>query len=150
MDSVADSTLQRPLTYRDLALSYFNVTALETRQDWDNADWDAFGPPIPSRFYSLDPHASIESCAEACKAHAECFQWTYHLRKCTFVRSIRVGRHREPEVGKGKTEEEKAREWDVEDLRFVAGWAMAKVQEWAEERPCEQVEWVRPSITRIF
>lgn len=70
-----------------------------------------------------------------------------------FDKLIRYGEHREPELGKvGKevSEEDSKVDWSPEQLRFRSGWTQDRVRRWIEERPCEEVEWVKPSLTRIF
>ena len=66
---------------------------------------------------------------------------------------MRFGEHRDPELGKvgeDLNQEESKLEWSPEQLRFRAGWVQDKVRRWIDERPCEDVEWVRPSLERIF
>lgn len=146
-------TSQRPLLYRDLATSYFNISSLTTREDWYISDGDSFAPPVPSKYYSHDPHESFDACGTACIAHDQCMQYQYHLRKCEFMRSIRFGVKREPGIYnlQGRVDvTADLSEWEAEDLRFMAGWDGEKIRKWMDERPCEQVKWVRPSIKRIF
>lgn len=71
-------------------------------------------------------------------------QWTHAPEKCTFVRSIRYGRHRVW----GEKEEEAA--MNVPNGRFVAGWATERIKRWIDEHPCDEAQWVTPSIKRIF
>jgi hypothetical protein len=144
---------QRPLIYRDLAMSYLNMSDQAPREDWDNAGWDNFDPPIPSKFYNHDPHASFDACGEACKAHDGCFQWSYHLRQCHFMRSFRLGNAQEPGLGKAREKsypDERDSDWDPEDLKWMAGWDTKKIAKWMSERPCDKVKWPRPSTKRIF
>ncbi|KAK5165282.1 uncharacterized protein LTR77_009380 [Saxophila tyrrhenica] len=143
----------RPLLYRDLATSYFNLTNLTIRTDWNTAQHDAPVAEYPSDHYTHDPHESIEACSSACTAAEKCFTWTYHLRQCHLGTRLRAGLHAEPSLKKvgGKTKlTEDDGTWTDEDLRFVAGWNHEKIKKWVDERPCEEVEWVRPSITRMF
>lgn len=140
---------KRPVLWRDIAISYFNFTNLTTREDWDNASKDNQEAPPRSDFYSHDPHESFEACKLACEALPMCLQWTYHLRKCKINNFLRFGEHREPELGKiGKdlSEEESKMDWSPDDLKFRAGWVQDKVRRRVDERPCEKVEWVRPSL----
>lgn len=117
--------------------------------DWNNAAWDGFHAPVSGPSYSHDPHASVEACSSACGAHSTCFQWTYHHQKCTFVRSIRFGKHQEPSIIEPPNEGEPPRLGTV-DGRFKAGWATEDIIQWMNDRPCERVQWVRPSTDRIF
>ena len=150
-DRNANPISQRPLLYRDLAISYFNLTTITSpRASWDNAAWDAYPAPGPDKLYKEDPHKSLTTCNSACEAHPHCFQWRYHLQKCTFVRSFRLGIQREPQLGVGASKEDKAKTWSPTDLEFTSGWNTKLITAWVESRPCEQVDWVRPSTERIF
>lgn len=139
--------VQRPLLYRNLALTYLNMSEQTTRADWDNADFDGY-PAEPD-----SGHASIEACAVGCEAHGLCFQWTYHLRRCTFVRSFRLGVAKKasgPVHENGTEIAEEMGKWTTEEKTFRAGWQTEKIKKWVDERPCEKALWVTPSITRIF
>ncbi|KAF2218876.1 hypothetical protein BDZ85DRAFT_172961, partial [Elsinoe ampelina] len=133
----------QPLLYHDLAMDYFNFTSLQTKQDWDNGEWDSFEPNADDPY---EPQKTADTCASACQKATDCFQWTYHKKKCIFVRSIRYGRQKDPAAVAG----DDATRWTDEDRRFIAGWDTRKIKSWMEERPCHQVEWVRPSTSRIF
>ncbi|KAF2090374.1 glycosyltransferase family 31 protein [Saccharata proteae CBS 121410] len=128
----------QPLLYRHLS-TYFPLLAAPTRPDWDNAQWDAFRAPDPppSESQPDSPHDSFEACGHACHQHDKCFQYNFHDATCTFVSSMRFGFHREPD-------EERARG------RWMAGWDTEKMREWMEGRRCEEAEWVRASLQRIF
>ncbi|USW54960.1 hypothetical protein Slin15195_G082790 [Septoria linicola] len=128
----------RPLLYRDMAVSYFQNFQFTQRENWDNAEWDGFDPPNDTTY---NPHASIATCSTACEKHENCFQWTYHRQRCYFVHSFRLGREREPSTDG---------DWTIWDQRFVAGWDTAKIKKWIDQRPCEKVQWVKPSTERIF
>ncbi|KAK4505060.1 hypothetical protein PRZ48_003023 [Zasmidium cellare] len=133
----------RPLLWRDIAISYFDLANMTRKNDWDNAGWDAYPPAEDD---PNEPHSSVEACSLACQEADGCFQWTYHLQRCSFVRSFRLGRAREPHV----EEEKKDQEWTPEDKRYFAGWKTEHIQRWISERPCNEVQWVKPSIERIF
>ena len=136
-----------------MATLYFNMSNLTTRENWDTIGRTSFDPPIPSKFYSHDPHASFEACGQACKAHEDCKQWTYHLRKCSFSEAIRFGHAAEPGRGKNREKshpEETNDDWAPEDLSYMSGWDSVKITKWMEERPCDKVKWVKPSVKRIF
>ena len=51
-----------------------------------------------------------------------------------------------------RSEDEKSIQWGQEDLQYRAGWDLDGIRRWmgAERRDCETVEWVRPSLERIF
>jgi hypothetical protein len=129
------------------------MTSRRPREDWDGGGRQNFDPPVPSTFYSHDPHASFDACGEACIAHDECFQWIYHLKTCTFARAFHYGKYAEPGLGKQREKshpEESEDDWDREDLKWRAGWDTVKIAQWISERPCNEAKWVRPSIKRIF
>ena len=135
----------RPLLYADLP-AYFNLTDVEVREDWENADWDDYPAPDEGEF---EAHASFESCGEACKADKHCFQWNYHLRRCTFVRSFRLGQAREAGMG---TKDSKIfdKQWSRTDMRYMAGWDIEAISKWMDKHQCDRAHWVRPSLERIF
>jgi len=135
-----DQPLQRPILYRDLAVSYFNVTSLKIRTSWNNGAFDGFDAPFPSAHYEHDPHESPDSCAGACDSHPDCFSWTHRPEKCIFVRSIRVG----------KPVEAKDAKTGLDNVPTVAGWPIRRIQDWVDHNQCDEVQWVRPSIERIF
>lgn len=135
-------TAFRPIIYRDIAQEYLDFT-VKRRNDWDNGDWDAYRPAEDDPW---KPDESIESCNTACLKAEGCFQWTYHLRKCWFVRSFREGRAKEPHLEEGNNPED----WTKEDQRYMSGWDTEKIRKWMEKRPCKEVQWVRPSTERIF
>lgn len=140
--------VQRPLLYRDLATTYFNFANLTTLTDWDNGSRGSYRAPTPNKstLYSLDPHASFSACQLACEALPDCLQYSYHLRNCKFSNSFHFGERREPEKATGANK----MKWTDEDRGFQAGWIAKRILAWIDERPCEQVEWVRPSTERIF
>ncbi|TKA61142.1 hypothetical protein B0A55_12343, partial [Friedmanniomyces simplex] len=134
--------LQRPLIYADLP-HYLNLTKITIREDWDNADWDGYPAPQDS-----NAHNSFKACGDACKANDDCFQWTYHLRSCYFVRSFRLGAPKAAEVEESRTEDE----WSHNDTRFMAGWDVEGIRRWMDGkgRDCKAVQWVKPSVERIY
>ncbi|SMR52397.1 unnamed protein product [Zymoseptoria tritici ST99CH_1E4] len=136
----AHRDFKRPFLYRDLALSYLNLTAMQRRNNWDNAAWDGSDAPAGA------PHVSADSCESACTSHGGCFQWTYHRRRCTFVRSFRLGDAKEPTTPEPETDGE----WTAEDQQFIAGWDTKSIAKWADERPCKEIQWLRPSLSRII
>ncbi|KAF2168014.1 glycosyltransferase family 31 protein [Zasmidium cellare ATCC 36951] len=135
----------RPLLWRDIATSYFNLTSVPRKDDWDNAGWDAYSPAEDDL---REPHSSAEACSLACREAEDsgCFQWTYHLRRCSFVRSFRLGRARKPHID----DQKKDHDWTQEDQKYFAGWNTEHIKRWISKRPCSEVQWVRPSIERIF
>ncbi|KAK3661259.1 hypothetical protein LTR56_000382 [Elasticomyces elasticus] len=137
---------RRPLLHADLP-EYLNLTTVPTRDDWNNAGWDGYPAPQDGK-----AHESFQACGEACKADDGCFQWTYHLRLCHFVRSFRLGEAKEPEGEDPRIRGEEVHHWSEEDKRFMAGWDLDGIRRWmdGEGRDCQTVQWVRPSVTRIF
>ncbi|GAB1744447.1 hypothetical protein NU219Hw_g1723t1 [Hortaea werneckii] len=133
----------RPLLYADM-IEYLNLTEVEVRVDWDNADWDGYPAPKDG-----DAYNSFEDCGEACKEDKNCFQWNYHLKRCTLVKSIRLGSAKEAAVD-SKKPEVLEKDWSREDQRFMAGWDIARIREWIDHHQCDRPHWVRPSTERIF
>ncbi|CRG83362.1 Chondroitin sulfate glucuronyltransferase [Talaromyces islandicus] len=132
-----------PWLYADV-LDYLHIAdTTGTRQHWQNADWNGFDEEPDSPV-----HKSLEACAAGCHTHGECFQWTYHSKeswgrepsekKCSFVRSIRLGSPKEPETTP-KTRS-----------TWTSGWDIASVKKWVNEMECADPEWVQPSVQRIY
>ncbi|KAK5112102.1 hypothetical protein LTR62_004444 [Meristemomyces frigidus] len=132
-----------PATYRDIATTFFDFANMTRREDWDNGEWDAYRP-APENAGRSDE--SVSDCSRACENAEGCFQWTYHLRQCYFVRSFRYGRSKQPV----DEEDRPDREWTFEEQRFTAGWDVEKIVNWMDARPCDNVDWVKPSLERIF
>jgi hypothetical protein len=118
-----------PLLYADL-FNYTGMGTFDHRSDWDNADWGGWqeSPESPA-------HTSFEACGKACHDNADCLSYTYSSSgHCFFIRSMRLGDKRPV---------------NPED-RQTAGWDLEKMQKWRESHRCESVQWVKPSLTRIF
>ncbi|KAL4921804.1 peptidase S8/S53 domain-containing protein [Aspergillus aurantiobrunneus] len=121
-----DSDLQRPVLYSDL-VDFFDFVSVPIRDDWDNAEIDAFDAP------TQEAHNSFESCKEACHNHADCLQFTHRRKNCRMVPIIRLGNPAPPG-----------------DRHPVAGWDVGKIQAFKNAHECKEVDWPMPSIERIF
>lgn len=147
--------------YRDL-YEFRHPGTPAIREDWDNGDWSRYQPP---------PHTdSRELCAKACEDSPHCVQWLWQgldVKKCILMRQIRLGVPRIPEVvpepepdpakeGEGsKAEEGAAQKEDrpkpmPRKISFTSGWMTQRIDKWREERKCDAIQWVGPSITRIY
>jgi hypothetical protein len=137
--------MQRPLLFADL-VDYLNLTKLAVREDWTNSDFGGYRAPGDSA------HASSDACGKACRADQGCLQWSYHLRDCSFVSSIRLGQAMAPGIEHWRSEEQKNAEWSDEEKRYMAGWDLEGIKQWmsAEGRDCKTARWVTPSLQRIF
>ncbi|KAH6605771.1 glycosyltransferase family 31 [Trichoderma cornu-damae] len=125
---------QRPLLYSDYWHFHHPGTS-EALENWDNGDWDS------SRSGPEEGIDSPEKCAEACQREDGCVQWNWRGRdeeQCILARSFRYGEARGPEQKDGK--------W----VDFKSGWLGDRIEQWRKERPCDVVEWVGPSIKRVF
>ncbi|KAM0632282.1 hypothetical protein ACHAPW_004836 [Verticillium nonalfalfae] len=123
---------EKPILYRDL-FEFHHPGQPSTRADWDNM-WEPItieGPPKTATF---------EECGAACQEHSACFQYNWHGDKCYLVQSIRLGHARDAEK---ETEEHKGGS-------FQSGWLSERIAEWRQQQRCEVVQWVRPSLTRIY
>jgi hypothetical protein len=73
---------------------------------------------------------------------------------------IRYGVPRKPDtVKEPEPEREKEPDGTVKQVApppaekrvdYTSGWMTERIGRWREERPCEVVQWVGPSITRVF
>lgn len=84
--------------------------------------------------------ATFEECGAACQEHSACFQYNWHGDKCYLVQSIRLGHARDAEK---ETDKHKGGS-------FQSGWLSERIAEWRQQQRCEVVQWVRPSLTRIY
>lgn len=117
------------MLYADL-FEYLELGTFERKPEWDNGDWGGFQEPADS-----PAHRSFEDCRSACHDHAECLSYTYdHAGHCVFVRTMRLGSNKPftPEV------------------HLSAGWDVDKINQWRATHPCEQPQWMKPSLRRIF
>lgn len=87
-----------------------------------------------------DGITSAEQCKAACEGHAKCFQWTFHGKKCRLVNAISHGmpraKDKDTEEGPGDS--------------YTSGWLTEKIDKWREAHVCDTIEWVRPSLERIY
>ncbi|KAL3492572.1 hypothetical protein BJX62DRAFT_202929 [Aspergillus germanicus] len=123
---------QRPILYFDL-VDYYDFENRPVREDWKNADHDAFDSP------KHEDHDSFESCQKACRDHSDCLQFTYHQKKCRLVRTISLGSFAGPDVGDKS-----------EDGRWMAGWDVESIRKFRKDHACEEVDWPEPSTERIY
>ncbi|RYP20706.1 hypothetical protein DL765_002656 [Monosporascus sp. GIB2] len=129
--------LERPLLYEDL-YDFHHRNRGFYLQDWDNCCWGTYhGPNV----------TSFAECGKACSENEECFQYRYHLGKCTFMRFMRYGEARDPQIPSDSYDDQ---EWTYEQSRFMSGWVQPRIDAWIEERKCRKAQWVRPSLERIF
>ncbi|RFU78999.1 glycosyltransferase family 31 [Trichoderma arundinaceum] len=125
---------QRPLLYSDY-WQFHRPGTSGFLENWDNGDWDS------SKLGPEEGIDSFEKCKEACKREDNCLQWNWRGRdemKCVLGRSFRYGEARKPE--------QKEEKW----IDFNSGWFEDRINQWRKERPCDVVEWVGPSIKRVF
>jgi hypothetical protein len=137
-------SLQRPLVFADL-IDYLNLTEVPFREDWINSDFGGYRAPVS------EAHASFYACGRACQADHNCLQWTYHLRTCDFVSSIRLGHTMVPGTEPDRSHKEKDVRWSHQEKRYLAGWDLEGIKRWtsAAGRDCQNVGWEKPSLKRI-
>ncbi|CAM1509026.1 Fc.00g027650.m01.CDS01 [Cosmosporella sp. VM-42] len=145
--------LGRPLVYEDL-WEFQHPGKPEALEHWDNGDWDGW---LAAEDANID---SFEACAKLCEENNKCIQWNWRGRddkKCLLMGTIRYGKARAPEVI--KEPEQKDEQGNVipppKDRKdrwidFKAGWVTERVRGWRKSKDCSVVQWVGPSITRIF
>lgn len=129
------------MIYADILTDYHALGTFSRRANWENSDWDGFSAGDPQS----PAHKSLDSCAEACYANPDCFQYTYMrsswTKQCTFVRTIRLGQGRGPDLG-----------W-TGYTTYTAGWDTESIRQWVAENPCDDTgadTWVAPSVERIY
>ncbi|KAK5995479.1 hypothetical protein PT974_03887 [Cladobotryum mycophilum] len=145
---------ESPLIYSDL-YNFQHPGKPAIKENWDNGDWDSWTPGPEA---GLD---SFEKCEQACKKDDSCVQWNWRgkdEKKCILMRSIRYGVERKEEKKEevkdekkgGKKGEKKEGKVKEEWVDFKAGWVEDRIDKWRKDKECKVVEWVGPSITRIF
>jgi hypothetical protein len=117
-------------------------------------NWDYWVAPPEAR---VD---SFEACGKYCKESSDCLQYNWRGRdeqKCVLSRSFRVGDPRQPEkIVEPEIKDEKGNVIppppDRKDrwVDFKSGWLTDRIEQWRNNRNCTEVQWVGPSIKRIF
>ncbi|QPG94026.1 hypothetical protein C2857_004098 [Epichloe festucae Fl1] len=145
-------TLHRPMVYADVwCLQHPGEPSV--LENWDNGDWDRWDPPAEA------PVNTFETCEQYCRRQDRCVQWTWRggdEKKCILMSSIRYGTARTPafmdDGDKRETIPQEAlgkktnRKW----VDYKSGWVETRIKEWRDQRKCQQVHWVGPSVSRIF
>lgn len=124
-----------------------------TLENWDNGDWDSWLPPAEA------PINTFETCEQYCRKQDKCVQWNWRggdEKKCILMRSVRYGAAKTPEylndgrarvtIPQNELDKKPKGRW----VEYRSGWVEERIKEWRDERKCEQVQWVGPSVTRIF
>ncbi|KAF4970136.1 hypothetical protein FSARC_2733 [Fusarium sarcochroum] len=150
----AQRQLGRPLLYSDV-WKFHHPGDREVAENWDNGKWDFWVAPPEAR---ID---SFEACGKYCRDNNnDCLQYNWRGRdekKCVLSRSFRVGESRqtekiiEPEIKDDKGNvipppPDRKDRW----VDFKSGWLTDRIEQWRQNRNCSEVQWVGPSIKRIF
>jgi hypothetical protein len=122
--------------------------------NWDNGKWDFWVAPPEAKIDSFD------ACGSYCSDNDECLQFNWRGRdeqKCVLSKSFRVGDAREPEkIIEPEVKDDKGNVIppppDRKDrwVNFKSGWMTDRIEQWRNKRNCSEVQWVGPSIKRIF
>lgn len=145
---------QKPLLYQDLwSFRHPGDSDTALLKDWDNGGWADYRPPGEAK---ID---SVATCRSACEASDRCLQYLWRgqeAKECVLMFQIRYGQARKPETEKqygeeklpdGSTKKVVVKETKVD---YTSGWMTERIGRWRGERGCEVVEWVGPSIKRIY
>ncbi|KAG6003278.1 hypothetical protein E4U21_002205 [Claviceps maximensis] len=148
----AQRALHRPMLYADVwRLQHPSEPSL--LDNWDNGDWDRWDPPAEALINTA------EACEQYCRQQERCMQWSWRggdEKRCIPMSSIRYGTARTPEYmdegDRRETIPQEALDQKTNRRRvdYKSGWMDARFKEWREQRTCEEVRWVGPSISRIF
>ncbi|KAF2737037.1 hypothetical protein EJ04DRAFT_431676 [Polyplosphaeria fusca] len=123
-----------PLLYSHL-LPHLLPSPSDTRENWDAAYQSGYNYRSPHA-----AHDSLASCADACAADADCWQYTYHAAHCWMSRDLFRGHAKQPDGAH-----------DEEGRKYVSGWDEVKIANWTRGNECEeQGRWVKGSTVRIF
>ncbi|KAK2617019.1 hypothetical protein QQS21_000110 [Conoideocrella luteorostrata] len=125
----------QPIIYSDLWYFYHPGRGPSTRNNWNNNARNSFEPPA-------EPRAdSFEECQKLCSNDEKCLQWLWKGRDrktCHLMHSIHYGSPQNAHEEEGK--------W----IDYKSGWDTVRIDEWRAGRGCEVVNWVGPSLKRIF
>lgn len=91
---------------------------------------------------------TLQVCKTLCANDGSCLQYTWHHDECILENAFSLGRARSPELETGGSEGRP--QWSFEQRRTVSGWNRKRIEAWAASHKCHVVEWLRPSIERIF
>lgn len=133
----ANELRQQPLLYKDI-WGFFKPggAAPNIIQNWDNEERHKYEPgPDAGKI------ASQQQCEDYCRSKEKCLQWVWRGRddkKCVLMDVMHHGRKRESEL------------IDEKWVDFTSGWMLDRIEKWREARPCTEVNWVGPSLRRIF
>lgn len=153
-DTANISPPQKPLLYQDLwSFRHPGDSDTYLLEDWDNGGWADYRPPPEAKIYSA------ATCRSACEASDRCLQFLWRgleARECVLMFQLRYGVPRKPDTVTEYAEEQQpdgtvkkvvAKETRVD---YTSGWMTERIARWREERQCEVVQWVGPSITRVY
>lgn len=145
--------LGRPLLYSDV-WRFHHPGDRKIADNWDNGKWDFWVAPPEAKIDSFD------ACGSYCSDNDECLQFNWRGRdeqKCVLSKSFRVGDAREPEkIIEPEVKDDKGNVIppppDRKDrwVDFKSGWMTERIEQWRNKRNCSEVQWVGPSIKRIF
>lgn len=108
--------------------------------DAERAGWDNGGR---AEFQRTRVGATAE-CRRLCRADRRCFQYKVDRGTCVLREAFDVG---SALPAGGADEGRVPPSW--QDQVF-SGWNMDHVDAWAREHTCQTVEWVRPSVQRMY
>jgi hypothetical protein len=160
-DRTEHEHVRDPLLFADLWIRFLQPENFTTpRDDWDNlsdglenAKWNILFEGVESdarKTYqkneagrAANGEASWEACKASCDGNESCVQWSYAsvatpnynengATKCHVSRSMRLGRHVEPEetVVGGKGGKGGIKGWK-------SGWKKEKFEKWARQQRCK-------------
>lgn len=137
-----NTTRANPVLIRDMYLEYFLPRATDQRDDWNNASKDVIYlnraptdeeksktvPEAKKSDIERIAHASPEGCRAACKAKADCFQFSYVPEgKCSLGKSFKIG------YPTGRDEDAAK--------RVTSGWLTERIKAWVEEQGECEAKW---------
>lgn len=142
--SLLTGCFQTPLLFRHL----FERTRAEWKSlDRERANWDNGGR---GEYQRTQAGSSLE-CRKSCQLDAQCFQYkldrgTCVLREAFDLGSATIAEDVEGTVGSSG----ESRGSPSLQTKVVSGWNMDHIDAWAREHTCDEVQWVRPSVARMY
>jgi len=110
------------LTHNEILHDFLLAKIPDSRSDWDNLASEAGDFGRTGGVFA--DAASFEECTKLCDKDTKCLQHSYHAKRCSIGRSVRLGRAREPD----------------EDGAWQSGWNRSRLMAWLKEQPpCDQI-----------
>ncbi|KAH7388993.1 hypothetical protein BKA64DRAFT_711101 [Cadophora sp. MPI-SDFR-AT-0126] len=105
------------LTHSEILQDFLLAKFPDSRSDWDNLASQAGDFGRTGGVFS--DASSFDECTKLCEEDEKCFQYSFHEKRCSIGRSVRLGHAREAD----------------EDGDWESGWNKTRLVGWMKEQP---------------